>query len=363
MNAHRLFRLLGTADNHALSGAYRFTTIGRDTAMVTGQLSNPMLALIQVLVVAALLMAWVAASAQANVYWTNSVGDPLYSIGTAPLNGGVGNPSFIPGLPDSPNGIAVYGTYIYWTNPGYPNGTIGRAGLDGSDVNENFIPGAGPPIGDASNVAVSGDYIYWSSLYAIGRANLDGTDVRPNFIPSSDSFLGAFSVAVDENYIYVGGEALNTQMPGYGVFTIGRAKLDGTGLEPYFISLGGHAPFAVAVNGTYIFWADDTAHTIGRAKLNGTDVLENFIPGANGTGVAVDETYVYWPGIGGIGRAKLDGTDLNQSFITSTAINFGPYGVAVSPIPIPACGLLGIESVPILAALLWLRGHRTRKLA
>jgi hypothetical protein len=73
---------------------------------------------------------------------------------------------------------------IYWANTG-PTGTAGsiaQANLDGTGVNNSFITGVAGPWG----VAVDGSHIYWGNQFgiagAIGRANLDGTDVNKNFI-------------------------------------------------------------------------------------------------------------------------------------------------------------------------------------
>src|SRR4029079_5787800 len=67
-------------------------------------------------------------------------------------------------LTEAAFGIAVDARHIYWT--GQPG--IGRANLDGSEPDNAFIPGA---LG--GNVAVDGQYVYWSNATAgtIGRAN------------------------------------------------------------------------------------------------------------------------------------------------------------------------------------------------
>jgi hypothetical protein len=85
----------------------------------------------------------------------------------------------------------------------------------------------------------------------------------------------------------------------------------------------------------FVYWANNGGDTIGRAKLDGTGVNPNFITGA-GTpvGVTVDDAHVYWASGetgahgGSRGRANLDGTGVNQSFIPDTTVNFGS-GVAV----------------------------------
>jgi virginiamycin B lyase len=81
----------------------------------------------------------------------------------------------------------------------------------------------------------------------------------------------------------------------------------------------------------HVYWTNLDADTIGRANLDGTGVNQSFITGASDpAGVAVDATHVYWSNAGTdtgtIGRANLDGTGANQSFITGAS---GPAGVAV----------------------------------
>jgi hypothetical protein len=77
---------------------------------------------------------------------------------------------------------------------------------------------------------------------------------------------------------------------------IGRANLDGTGVNNNFITPAG-GPAAVAIDNTFIYWTDEGSgiHTLGRANLNGTGVNDNFITTGNTPlGVAVDGTHIYW---------------------------------------------------------------------
>jgi hypothetical protein len=180
----------------------------------------------------------------------------------------------------------------------------------------------GPTIDDVSVAPARSatGHLYWSKDAAagiIGRANLNGTSPNQTFVTGGSSVRG---VAVDHSYVY---------WANYGLNAIGRANLNGTSPNQSFITAPNAS--AVAVDGSYVYWANTTAGTIGRANLNGTSPNQSFITGAsNTTGVAVDGSHVYWSdfigGVYSIGRANLDGTNPNQSFITGGNIT---HGVAV----------------------------------
>jgi hypothetical protein len=126
------------------------------------------------------------------------------AIGRANLDGTDPNPTFITGAND-PTDVAVDGQYVYWTaltttgRP--PAGAIGRANLDGTGANPSFITGAAEPLG----ITVDYDHIYWANSYncnyltqppsacaggTIGRANLDGTTVDQSYI-TADQLVGS----------------------------------------------------------------------------------------------------------------------------------------------------------------------------
>ena len=171
-------------------------------------------------------------------------------------------------------------------------------------------------------------HIYWGTFTGlgsqsnsgpIGRANLDGTGLNRQFISGA---ANASSVAVDARHIYW------TSPDG----SIGRANLDGTGVDQRFIPVPIHTG-AVAVDPAHIYWSSRDG-TIGRANLDGTGVDQNFVAGAQASGgIAVDGAHIYWAGraqanstVGTIGRANLDGTAVNQAFLTGAT---DPGDVAV----------------------------------
>jgi streptogramin lyase len=160
-------------------------------------------------------------------------------------------------------------------------------------------------------------YVYWTNANGtIGRANLDGTGVNQAFVTGAGD---AFNLAVDANHVYWTDEAGDA---------IGRADIDGTSVDPDFIT-GASGPTGIAVDANHIYWTSDGS--VGRANLNGTGVDQNFLPAAATTfGVAVNANHIYWANYStdAIGRANLDGTGATQELITSIDT---PQGIAVGP--------------------------------
>jgi hypothetical protein len=133
-------------------------------------------------------------------------------------------------------------------------------------------------------------------------------------------------VAVDPAHLYWANSLTDT---------IGRANLDGTGVNQSFVR-GAGLSCGLAVDGAHLYWANGLSNTIGRANLDGTGVNQSFIIGAHAPcGVAVDQANLYWTNgdDGTIGRANLDGSGPNQSFIGG---GLRPCGVAVDARPSPA---------------------------
>jgi hypothetical protein len=298
--------------------------------------------LTEVLIVTGFLATWIALPADAaGIYWTNTASD---TIGHANLDGTGVNNHFISGILN-PNGVAVDGTYIYF---GQPSG-IGRANIDGTGVDPNFITlDTGPSQTEPWRISFDGAHIYWTSPTfgrggtpgVIGRANLDGTGVNARFI--HDLTRDPVGVAVVGPHIYWTGVVETGSFPHT---TVMRASLDGTGAVELTSVPGGS--FGIAVDSTSIFFPsifpypdprapDPNLNGIYRRNLDGGD---GFIIGAifQGSDVAVDGTYLYFGNNGAIGRANLDGTAVNRQFI-SPGFAIG-QSIAVY-VPEPATGLL-----------------------
>ncbi len=176
--------------------------------------------------------------------------------------------------------------------------------------------------------------VYWANAGngTIGRANLDGTGVDQNFITGANFPV---SVAVDASHIYWANEGFLSGT------TIGRANLDGTGVDQNFIT-GANSPGGVAVDASHVYWANELGNSIGRANLDGSGVDQNFISaGSFPCGPAVDASHIYWANAlsGTIRRANLNGTHVNRHLVEP---GFGTCPVAVDAAHVYWAGVTSI---------------------
>jgi hypothetical protein len=164
--------------------------------------------------------------------------------------------------------------------------------------------------------------IFWANKYedTIGRANLDGSGVDQAFVAVGAAGTHPVGLAVDGTHIYWSGfEAADA---------IGRARLDGSAVEPAFVT-GAADPVGVAVDERHVYWANSATGTIGRAPLAGGPADQAFLTGL-GTpyGLAVASGRIYWSdhAAGTIGRAGTDGSAVETGFL---AVGGAPTAVAV----------------------------------
>ena len=123
------------------------------------------------------------------------------------------------------------------------------------------------------------------SDFAIGRANLDGTGVDQSFIePGGRQWVGGRRRP----------RLLERSPRGFN-----RANIDGAGAEYGFIDLQriDTVMYEIAVNGSHIYWIGNVGpsrNAIGRANLDGSRVTNKLITGFNPfggsdpTGLALD---------------------------------------------------------------------------
>ena len=168
-------------------------------------------------------------------------------------------------------------------------------------------------------------WLYMGTLASsnVMRTRTDGMDLVTNLLATTNPPRGAQG-ELSSGYIVWPNPASNS---------IGRANLDGTGVNNSFIT-GLSNPYSPILAGGYIYWLNRGTNSIGRALWNGTGVNTNFITGCVlPENMVVDAVngYIYWTNYGSnaIGRANIDGTGVNQSLATTLA---GPTAIDVDPV-------------------------------
>lgn len=166
--------------------------------------------------------------------------------------------------------------------------------------------------------------VYWVNYEdgTIGRANLDGTGVDQSFIAVAGFPGPYYGVALDDKHIF-----WDT-----GAGWIGRANLDGTGVDPSFIPTAAGASGAeLALDDQHIYWSNGSFGWIGRARLNGTNVDQQLLAPQSSyvKGLVVDEGSIYWSDYQNlrIGSGSLSPISVNPLFIQPTPNS--PEGLAV----------------------------------
>jgi len=124
------------------------------------------------------------------LYWVAGT-----TIRRAPIGGGT-PVTLVSGLSNASYGIAVDGTYLYYSI--MVGGVIGRV-AKGGGTPSTIISGLLAP----SGIAVNTNYIYWASYGNavtgyIGRANIDGS----NPAPLVSAQASVFDMAIDSNSVY-----------------------------------------------------------------------------------------------------------------------------------------------------------------
>ncbi len=214
---------------------------------------------------------------------------------------------------------------IYFAN----DTSIGRAHIDGDNAEYDFITG----LVGVAGVAVNETHVYWTSDPpgsvadgSVGRANVDGTGVETIISGLTDPV----ALAIDANHLYV------TQAG--DVDLVGRANLDGSGFVPDFVDPEGE-PTGVAVNATHIFWSNwehnpppaTAGNWVGRANLDGTGAVQHWVGYPGPTGLATNATHLY---VGMWARANGNPAQVNRTNGIVNQLNMispakAPKGIAV----------------------------------
>jgi sugar lactone lactonase YvrE len=243
-------------------------------------------------------------------------------------DGGEKNLGFIPAFAHEIAIDEVEG-YVYWSDTA--NGRIGRAKLDGTDFTESYISGLGEPLGVAVVDEPTAKYIFWTErgpldetgepqagAGTIGRAGLDGTGVNPTCY---DNLTNPRSIAARPDFLY-------WTAPHVGV-KVGDGDVDRADLScneaSKSVLINDLASGDIAVDASHIYFSFTVFGNsfIRRYNLDGTaagggqfgdDSIVEVSGSEAPAGLALDNSHLYWtnPTTHKIGRSDLDGTDASE---------------------------------------------------
>ena len=162
---------------------------------------------------------------------------------------------------------------------------------------------------------VDADHIYWPHFGDIGRANLDGTGIDPSFISASPlPFVGA--MVVDADHIYwrapVRSPAPTSTAP---------ASTGASSPTPRLRTSRSTPSTSIGARRCSASLGPARGRSPGLTSTARASTTASSILGDSAVGLAVDEGHIYWGAldgiygraIGRIGRANLDGTSIDPA--------------------------------------------------
>ncbi len=197
----------------------------------------------------------------------------------------------------NPLGIALDSANVYWANYGPQNGTTTSATGGVAKIAKSDLGGTATVIdsGQSSNshgsivVTVDSSNIYWGNYFQIMICPLAGCGTAGATILSQAGGVNAIAVS--------GGVVYWTNGDGMQVSMIANTNIGGAA-TPLASNQG--RPLGLALDNTYVYWANTTEGTVHRAPLAGGP---NQIVASNQVGdsstdmasyLAIDDTFVYW---------------------------------------------------------------------
>ncbi len=199
------------------------------------------------------------------------------------------------------------------------NGKIWRMNPDGTNIEELVSGITKDPYSVVLNLTAG--KMYWADNGGnIGRANLDGTGLEREFIHIDGGQMRGIAYSNKKDLIYfyeVDNEDLYV------------AKADGTGVTKLIEGAFGYCIFVDDVNGT-LYYEDRNIPAIMRVKLDGSDPKEIAkVPGTRIHGMAIDynanKFYFADRDKAVIKRSNLDGTE-SENFLSNLK---SPRGIVI----------------------------------
>jgi hypothetical protein len=218
-----------------------------------------------------------------SVYWTNRIGG-AGTVMRVPLSGGA--PTTLASAQDDAFCLALDSKRVYWVDEGSITGV-------GSVMS---VPlGGGTPMTLALQqkapiaIAVDATSVYWVDEGSAGSGTNDGSVMSVPLgggtpVALAPAQAEPFGIAVDGTSVYW----TNLDEPG----TVMSVPLGGG--TPVTLATGQDGPKGIAVDATSVYWTNALGGTVMKAPLAGGTATTLAAGQDNPSGIAVDATSVYW---------------------------------------------------------------------
>ncbi len=217
---------------------------------------------------------WGIALDATSVYWTNNTDGTVMKV-----DKGSGMPANLASGQNGPSGIAVDATSVYWANSG--GGQVMKVLIAGGTP-ITLVSGQAGPFG----LTVDATSVYWTNNGGDTVMKAPTGGGAPTTLASSQST--PVFVAVDATSVYWTDFNSGTVM-----------KVPTAGGTPTTLAIGQSGPNGITVDATSVYWTNYGGGTVMRVPIAGGTPTTVASSQSNPSGITVDATSVYWTNYSG----------------------------------------------------------------